>query len=67
MGTVELMRKTLRNLIKLGREGRSMEYPSHPFSFKEDTTALQQNLTEIEAVITDYVGSDTTCEKKIDF
>ncbi|KAJ8977802.1 hypothetical protein NQ317_000059 [Molorchus minor] len=63
--TVDVMRKTLRALLKLEKDGSSIDYPSYPFSFDEDRAALFSKITEINALIQEFDGSHDATYKKI--
>lgn len=65
IGTVDIMRKTLRNLLKLEREGTAIDYPKYPFTFEEDSTALSDKIKEIKDCIADFDGSNQGVYKKI--
>lgn len=65
VATVETMRKVLRSLLKLEREGTPLDYPSYPFTFQEDQTALEEKVEEIMSLIHEFDGSVETTYKKI--
>lgn len=50
-GTVAEMRSALRGLLKLEKEGNSLEYPEYSISFEEDQEAVQARMTELTALI----------------
>lgn len=65
VGTVEVMRKTLRNLLKLESEGTPISYPAYPFEFEVDSTALRELITVINDLIQNFDGSSESSYKKI--
>lgn len=65
VSTVEVMRKTLRNLLRLEREGTSIDYPAYPFSFQQDSLALTNKIAEIKDLIQNFDGSCQAVYKKI--
>ncbi|KAG5888969.1 hypothetical protein JTB14_002554 [Gonioctena quinquepunctata] len=48
--TVDSMRKSLRNLLKLEKAGTSLTFPSYPFTFDEDSVYIERKISEIEMV-----------------
>jgi hypothetical protein len=65
VGTVEQMRKTLRNLLRMERGPNPLSYPAHPFTVAEDLAALTQKAEEIKALVDDFDGISETGRKKI--
>uniref|UniRef100_A0A1Y1KZF6 CCHC-type domain-containing protein n=1 Tax=Photinus pyralis TaxID=7054 RepID=A0A1Y1KZF6_PHOPY len=65
VATVEEMRKSLRRLLKLEKEGQSFTYPEYPFSVEDDLRALSDKITELENLLQDFDGSDENLGKKI--
>lgn len=52
------MRKTLRNLLRLEREGNPLDYPTYPFTFVQDSDALKVSITELRALANDFDGNN---------
>jgi hypothetical protein len=65
VGTVEQMRKTLRNLLRMERGPNPLSYPAHPFTVAEDLAALTQKAEEMKALVDDFDGISETGRKKI--
>lgn len=65
VGTVDVMRKTLRNILNLELEGSSVDYPTYPFTVQEDFTALRAKVTEIKGLIENFDGANQATYKKI--
>lgn len=65
VGTVEVMRTTLRNMLKLEREGNSVDYPDHPYTEQEDFTAIKAKITEVRGLIESFDGANQAIYKKI--
>ncbi|KAK4873547.1 hypothetical protein RN001_015576 [Aquatica leii] len=65
VATVELMRKTLRNLLKLEREGQSLDYPSYPFTVEEDIRELQKKYSEMNKLLIGFDGADQNTYRKL--
>jgi hypothetical protein len=65
VGTVEQMRKTLRNLLRMEHGPNPLSYPAHPFTVAEDLAALTQKAEEIKALVDDFDGISGTGRKKI--
>lgn len=66
VGTVKLMRETLRNLLKLEKKSDfSFDYPDHPFLFETDKAELNKTLVEIDTILNDFDGSDVSVQRKI--
>ncbi|KAG5876099.1 hypothetical protein JTB14_005112 [Gonioctena quinquepunctata] len=65
--TVDSMRKSLRNLLKLEKAGTSLTFPSYPFTFDEDSVYIERKISEIEMLVTDFSDSETSLSfSKID-
>ncbi|KAG5877256.1 hypothetical protein JTB14_002088 [Gonioctena quinquepunctata] len=58
--TVDSMRKSLRNLLKLEKAGTSLTFPSYPFTFDEDSVYIERKISEIEILVTDFSDSETS-------
>ncbi|KAG5865599.1 hypothetical protein JTB14_015089 [Gonioctena quinquepunctata] len=58
--TVDSMRKSLRNLLKLEKAGTSLTFPSYPFTFDEDSVYIDRKISEIEILVTDFSDSETS-------
>lgn len=46
--TVDKMRASLSRAMKLEKEGNSISYPSYPFTFKEDSEAINEVILKVE-------------------
>lgn len=65
VSTVEQSRKTLRSLLKLEREATPIDYPAYPFSFADDTAALNAKIEEVEDILNDFDGEEISTRKKM--
>lgn len=63
--TVDDMRKTLRQLLRLEKENNSLAYPSYPFEYTADSNALTAKLKEIQELFDNFDGSDQGLHKKL--
>lgn len=61
--TVDSMRRSLRYLMRL-EKSTSYVRPKYPFSFAEDTAALEALLTATKALVDTFVGSKSAPEYK---
>ncbi|KAK9888978.1 hypothetical protein WA026_004262 [Henosepilachna vigintioctopunctata] len=52
-GTVDKMRKTLSQAIKLEKEGGSISYPNYPYTFEEDKEAIVGVVLKVEDSLSD--------------
>ncbi|KAK4877550.1 hypothetical protein RN001_010056 [Aquatica leii] len=65
LDTVDAMRKTLRSLLRLEREGQSLDYPAYPFKVAEDIKELNDKVSEMQALLQDFDGSNQNTYKKL--
>ncbi|KAK4887072.1 hypothetical protein RN001_003343 [Aquatica leii] len=65
LDTVDAMRKTLRSLLRLEREGQSLDYPAYPFKVAEDIKELNDKVSEMQALLHDFDGSNQNTHKKL--
>lgn len=57
--TVDVMRQVLRMALKLEKQS-SFVAPSHPFSFAEDKTAIEEKIVELSALIETFAKPKTS-------
>src|SRR5437588_3189037 len=53
-GTVEIMRKSLRALIRAEKSGSKLSYPEYSIPFKDDAEALSAKIQELTDAIEDF-------------
>ncbi|KAG5883462.1 hypothetical protein JTB14_030884 [Gonioctena quinquepunctata] len=58
--TVDSMRKSIRNLLKLEKAGTSLTFLSYPFTFDKNSVYIERKISEIEILITDFSDSETS-------
>lgn len=60
--TVKVMRKSLRDFLKLEKAGTQIQYPKYPFSFKDDVEQVKTKIAEISTLIRDFSDEDTSSQ-----
>ncbi|KAF5293541.1 hypothetical protein FQA39_LY03026 [Lamprigera yunnana] len=56
-GGVEILRKLLRQVLKTEKSDPTFRYPSNPFSFEEDISAVRETISLLRELIADFDDS----------
>lgn len=62
LGTCEEMRRRLSSALQMERDGDSLKYPKHPYTFAEDVEAIQKKLVDMEPMVDRFNNSRTSGE-----
>lgn len=60
--TVKVMRKSLRDFLRLEKSGTQLQYPKYPFTFKTDVEQVTAKIAEITALVQNFSDDDTSSQ-----